>query len=214
MATLLLSGAVVRADSIPWGYSAAGTEIHNSNNPLKSSSVKFNGSSSVATGDSGIIIYNLESTSSADLEAPDSFASVPFHLEVLLTDILSGGTGTPTGLVKFDGLFNASKVTKSSMLPDSPTWSGPTKAEVVLGSKESGFRKYSVEISSFTPPGQPGGAPGSVQAVVRIEDDNGGGGPGTGEPNPTPEPTSILLAGLGLPLVLLARRRMKKAEQN
>jgi hypothetical protein len=90
-----------------------------------------------------------------------------------------------------------------------------------------------VSIVSATEPGQPGGAPGSIEAVVNVKPDpnasggNGsggnGGGPGSGggpgdgggggtgggsgqggSPS-TPEPSSLLLAGLGLP-VFLARR--------
>ena len=212
LASLLLSTGA-QATSIPWGYSATSTEIYNSNTPLKTSSVKFNGSSAVATGDSGIIIYNLETTSTVDESTPDTFKDVGFDLEVTLTDIKAGGLGVPSGKVKFSGLYSASNVSKSSSLPDGNSWVGATKSEVTLGSKESGWRKYAVEIASFTPPGQPGGAPGSIQAVVRISDgtDPGGSG-GDPPPNDVPEPTSVVLAGLGLPMLLMARRRLKKAQ--
>jgi len=213
LAALVLT-AGVRADNVPWGYSASSSDIFNSNNPIQSSSVQFKGSSSVATGDSGIIIYNLFTSSTASEDAPDSFSSVPFHLGITLTDIKAGALGTPTGSVSFDGLFSATNVSKSSTLADVASWVGDTKAEVVLGSDDSGFRKYTVTIASFTPPGQPGGDPGSIQAIVRITPvpkgppDDGGGG---GNTNDAPEPASLVLAGLGLPLVMLARRRMKKA---
>src|SRR5436305_4652400 len=73
LAALLVTGAAARADSIPWGYTSASTEIFNTNNPIKTSSISFNGSTAGATGDSGIIIYNLESHSSAEIGSPDSF---------------------------------------------------------------------------------------------------------------------------------------------
>ena len=47
---LLLTGTAVRADSIPWGYSASDTTVFNSNSPIQTSSIAFKGSSSVATG--------------------------------------------------------------------------------------------------------------------------------------------------------------------
>jgi hypothetical protein len=214
LAALVLT-AGVRAENVPWGYSASTVTIDNSNTPLKTSSVEFMGSSSVATGDSGIIIYNLFTTSTVAEDTPDSFSNVPFHLGITLTDIKSGGLGKPSDTVGFDGLFNATGVSKSSTLADVASWVGSTKAEVTLGSKDSGWRKYSVTIASFTPPGQPGGDPGSIQAIVRITPttDPGGGPGGGGTPPPdSPEPASLVLAGLGLPLVLMARRRMKKAQ--
>lgn len=217
LATLVMTGAAVKADSIPWGYSAADTEIHNNNNPVKSSSIVMKGSSGVASGNSGIIIYNLETTSATDELTPDSFASVPFDLAVTLTDIKATGSASGTKktseTVNFAGLFNADNVTKSSLLPGLTEWTSPISAEVVLGSDDTGWRTYTVAINSLTPPGQPGGAPGSIQAIVTITDGEGPGGGSEEEPPPptaTPEPASLVLAGLGLPLFVLIRRRMKK----
>ncbi|MBI2803842.1 MAG: PEP-CTERM sorting domain-containing protein [Planctomycetes bacterium] len=217
LAVLLVVGASVRADSIPWGYSGADATIFNNNNPIKSSSVLFKGSSGVASGDSGIIIYNLTASSTAGDGSPDSFSNVPFSLAVTFTDVMAtssaSGTKKTSDSVSFAGLFNASNVATKSMLPGLNTWTSPTTAEIVLGADDVGWRKYSVAISSFTPPGQPGGAPGSIQAIVTITptDGPGGSGEGEGNPNATPEPTSLVLAGLGLPVVVLLRRRMKKA---
>src|SRR6266542_2298953 len=87
LAGLLGAGTSVRADAIPWGYSAASTEINNNNNPIKSSTIAFAGSSGVASGDSGIIIYNLTTSSTALDASPDSFSNVPFNLGVTFTDV-------------------------------------------------------------------------------------------------------------------------------
>lgn len=217
VAVLLLVGTTVRADSIPWGYSATGTQIFNNNNPIMSSSIVMAGSSGVASGNSGIIIYNLTTTSTATDESPDSFSSVPFNLAVTLTDIKAtssaSGTAKTNDVVNFAGLFNASNVTTKSLFPGATTWTSSTSAEVTLGADDVGWRKYTVTLNSFTPPGQPGGAPGSIQAIVEITPTEGPGGSGEGPPTTaTPEPASLVLAGLGLPLFIVLRRRMKAAK--
>jgi len=219
LAGLLVTGSV-RADTIPWGYSAASTDIVNNNNPIKTSGVSFAGSSGVASGDSGIIIYNLTTNSTADSSGPDSFSNVPFNLGVTFTDIKAtsstSSSAKASDTINFAGLFNATNVTTKSLLPGMNSWTSPTTAELVLGADDVGWRKYAVAISSFTPPGQPGGAPGSIQAVVTITPTDGPGGSGSGPPPPTngtPEPASLLLAGLGLPLIVLVRRRMKKNQE-
>ncbi len=213
VASLLLSSAAVRADNIPWGYNASSTSIDNNGGGIKTSSIAFDGAIGGATGNSGIIIYNLKTSSTAEVGSPDTFTNVPFDLAVTLTDIKATGSLSAgkviSDTVKFSGQFNADNVTKASLLPGATNWLSSTKAEVTLGSSDTGWRKYTVDISSFTPPGQPGGNPGSIQAIVRITPGtppDGGGGP----PSDTPEPASLVLAGLGLPLMLLARRRMKK----
>jgi hypothetical protein len=216
LAGVLVAGTSVRADNIPWGYSASDTEVFNNNNPIMTSSVKFMGSSGVASGASGIIIYNLSTTSTALEGTPDSFTNVPFNLGVTFTDIkatssLSAGA-VSSSVLNFGGLFNASNVTTKSLLPGVNSWTSPTSAELVLGGEDVGWRKYTVTISSFTAPGQPGGAPGSIQAIVNIEPTDPPEGGGDPTPNPTPEPASLLLAGIGLPLVIMARRRFKKTQ--
>src|ERR1043166_2027065 len=140
---LALSGTAARADTIPWGYSATDTVIFNSNNPIMTSSIVFKGSSGVATNSSGIIIYNLSTTSSADSTSPDSFAGVPFSLGVTLTDIGATSSKSPGAIsslpVSFTGMFNASNVTKSSLLPGPVSWTSPTEAIVTLGSDDTGW---------------------------------------------------------------------------
>jgi hypothetical protein len=213
---LLMVGTTVRADSIPWGYSATSTSIVNSNNPLSSSTVNFTSGSGVASGNSGIIIYSVSTASTATDASPDSFSSVPFNLALTLTDIKATGSSLPgavtSGQVNFAGLFNATNVTAKSLLPGANSWTSPTSTNLVLGASDTGWNNYNVQVVSFTPPGQPGGAPGSIEAVVTITPTNGPGGSGEGPPPAAPEPASLILAGLGLPLLVLVRRRLKKTQ--
>src|SRR5262245_37071384 len=118
LAGLLAAGTSVRADSIPWGYSAASTDIVNNNNPIKTSGISFAGSSGVASGDSGIIIYNLTTNSTAPDTTPDSFSNVPFNLGVTFTDIKATSSASASAkasdMINFAGLFNATNVTTKS----------------------------------------------------------------------------------------------------
>jgi hypothetical protein len=209
---LLVVNSAVRADSIPWAYSATDTVIFNNNNPIQTSSIIFKGSSGAATDMSGFIIYNLTSTSTADTTMPDSFTNVPFNLSVMMTDVKSTGSKDPSKVsqapVTFSGGFNATNVTKSSLFPGTVNWTTPTEAVVTLGSNDTGWRKYTVDVVSFTPPGHPGGAPGAILAEVQVAPGTGPGGSGSPPPD-APEPTTLLLAGLALPGFWLARRRMK-----
>src|SRR4051794_28083638 len=106
---VLGAGSGLRAESIPWGYSAADTVIYNNNSPAQSSSVQMAGSSGVASGNSGIIIYNLTTSSTSPDTAPDSFSNVPFNLAVTFTDIKATGSSSATAkssdVVTFSGLF-------------------------------------------------------------------------------------------------------------
>jgi hypothetical protein len=217
----------VNADSIPWGYSAGNTEIFNNNNALKTSSIKFSGASGVATGDSGIIIYNMTTASSTSSSSPDSFSNVPFDLAFTVLDVKATGSTSASSkaseVVHFSGLFNASHVALQSLLPGANPWGAPVTAQVTLGGDDVGWRNYSVLLASFTSPGQPGGAPGSIQAVVTVTpaDIPRGNGdipapppPPETAPSATPEPGTLVLAGISaLPFVVWLRRRTRHDEE-
>jgi hypothetical protein len=213
LASLPLNG---KADSVPWGYSAGDGQISNSNNAASTSSINFTGANGVATGSSGIIIYNMTTSSSATDASPDSFANVPFDLAFTLTDVKATGSSSPSAkasqLMHVTGMFNASNVTNHSLLPGASPWGAPITLHAVLGSDDTGWRLYSVLLSSFTSPGQPGGAPGSIQAIVTITPGDALPPTGQGDPPPppsaAPEPTSLLLAGVAvLPLIVHLRSR-------
>jgi hypothetical protein len=208
------------ADSVPWGYSASDAQIYNSNNASKTSSINFAGKSGVASGSSGIIVYQVTASSSASSAGPDSFSNVPFNLAFKLTDVMATGSKSANAQVsetiKVAGLFSASNVTKNSLLPGGNPWSGPVTTDVVLGGDDVGWRAYHVVFSNFTAPGQPGGSPGSIQAIVTIAPAERPGGqaehppvPPTSEgPHAAPEPATLLLAATGaLPLLIAIRRR-------
>lgn len=214
LAAVFITGGVARAEDFPWSYSGTGTTIYNSNNSLKSSAINFLGTAGGATGDSGIIIFNLSTESTASLTSPDSFSKVPYSLQLTLGDTKSlKSVGTTSGTLKFTGAFSAEKVSKDSFLNPSNSWLSPTSQFLILGSVDTGFRKYTVDILSFTPPGKPGSGLGSIYAEVRITPNGGnpggGGGTGGGGGGQTPEPGTLILAGLGLPIVGLFWRRRK-----
>jgi len=202
-AGLLLTGTAVRADVISWDYSADTTTIFSG--PSKVSSVTFTGQSGTVKaqgGTSGAVIYQITSTSTADpAGTPDSFSGVPFTLTLHLTDKASG---TP-GVFHFKGFFSATNVTSSSLTPGAVSVGASDVPFLQLGTLF-----YTAVILPVTPPGQPGGAPGAIEAVVSVSPNPPGG---TGSPPPdAPEPTSLVLAGLALPALLMARRRRQKVE--
>ncbi|HZZ78824.1 MAG TPA: hypothetical protein VFE62_09920 [Gemmataceae bacterium] len=219
---LALLSSKVNADSIPWGYSASDAAIYNSNNASKSSSISFSGASGVATGSSGIIVYSVTASSFASDVSPDSFSKVPFDLAFKLTDVIGTGSksasAVSTDTIHFTGTFSASNVTKSSLLPGLNSWTSNT-TQVTLGGDDVGWRVYTVTFSSFTPPGQPGGSPGSVQAIVTVgptvDGPHGSGEVPPGDPPPptphaAPEPATIFLGAVGaLPLIIAIRRRTR-----
>lgn len=225
LAAALLSTRAVRADPVPWGYAGVTSTIHNNNNDGKTSSLTFVGHAGSLAGGSGFVPFGLKSESTAGTASPDSFTAVPFTLGITISDSLSqGDSGAKSDAVAtFKGLFNASGVSTTSLLPGPTTWTSPTAVELVLGSDKSGWRKYYVELLGDLAPGQPSGPDGSLAAAVHIIDQNaspvtappptrpeGSGSVAPPAPPSAPEPTGLVLAALALPALAYARRRLQQ----
>jgi hypothetical protein len=218
LATLLAMVAGVRGDAIhadgtPWGFTATTTQIVNNGTSQQTSSINFAGNSGVNFGSMEIIPYTLTVSSSADPSVPSSFTDVPFDLKITLSDLQGAGSNNfvaPSAIAEFKGTFSATNVTKSSLIPGQIIYPAAPLTEVfTLGSPDTGWRDYHISLTDFTPPGPPGGAPGSIEAIVHVSPDNGASGQGT-DPNPTPEPSSLFLAALGIPLLVTARRKARR----
>ena len=121
-----------------------------------------------------------------------------------------------TGTVFFSGKLSASNVSKTTFTLDDISWTSPLVGKVTLGGDGpgTGWRDYTVTVNpswSFAPPGVPLGPDGSIYVDVKITP--GTAPQGDGEtPGQTPEPASLVLASLGLPMLVLIRRRLKKAQ--
>ncbi len=208
---ILYSAHPVGAEDIPWSYNGTGAMIVNTNNSAGSSTIQFSGTAGFASGDSGFIPFVISTDSTASLLAPDSFTKATYGLELTLGDTMSlASMGTTSGTVKFLGSFSASKISRENFLSPVNEWLASPVQAVILGSDATGWRKYTVELLSFTPPGKPGVGFGSIYGEVHITGVDIGdiedSGPTDGAPPPTantPEPNSLILAGIGLPILCL-----------
>ena len=233
LAALLINGTTVHAQPILWSYSALSQPDIATTNSSPLSWIELKPGIGNPGGNSAVIIYGM-ATHSFATGAGDTFTDAKFSLSVNLGDILAGGaakgaTKVTNATVNFSGLFNATNVTGTSIIPGITTWTNYTgtqdpntgyvttgpkagiEAYAVLGSSDKGWRKYTVDITGFVAPGIMGGSDGAIQAVVTITPADGPIGAGE-TPSTAPEPASLVLAGLGLPLFVFLRRRMKKAQ--
>ena len=219
LAAFVLTGTA-HANPIKWSYGASSFDIYNTNNPAKTSSVSFIGASNNVEGDSGIIVYRLVTVwdplkSGSAGVGPDSFDGVnsSYDLAITITDTKSQQSDTFHFLGRFKGgnftptSFSASK--------EAFSWDSPTLQTKDLGDNTNGFRTYTIDITSSTPPGAPGDPGGAIYADVSMkekEDNNGGGGGGEEPPPPSeaPEPATMAMAAIGLPVMFALRRRFKK----
>ena len=222
-AMLLLVGTNAHAQPIIWSYVAAPTKVDNSTPvSVATSWIDFKGQSYGSVNSSGIVIYKLATSSGASESATDSITgtSGEFTLGITLVDTKAGadsvsGTKKVSDTVFFSGKLSASNISKSTFSLDAFSWTSPLVQKVTLGGSDlsDGWREYTVTVPSwsFSPPGVPNGPDGSIYVDVKIGPGEGPGGSG-GEVTGTPEPTSLALAGLGFPLLVLVRRRLKKAQ--
>ena len=130
---------------------------------------------------------NLQTTSTAPDDKPDTFKNKPYVLSLTIFDNASGQSAT----IPFSGVFNGTVSADSAVI--TTTFDPPTTQYVILGKKI-----YTVSLLYFTPPSPPSATSsdsqcadntciaGSIGAYVTVE---------------MPEPRSLFLAGLGAMLI-------------
>ncbi|HWG41415.1 MAG TPA: hypothetical protein VN688_01420 [Gemmataceae bacterium] len=179
------------AGLIPWSYQWNADPIvinanpFGPNNPstggitlIPSAITVTGGLPAVALGNSNIVAVNLTTFnfSSNPSGQPDHFNNSPYNLNVTLTDIASHAART----LNFRGLFNGTLSNSSANI--TTTFTSPTTQSAVLG-----HNLYTVNLTSYTPPGPPSANNvGTIGAHVDVH------------PVEAPEPPALLLAGTGL----------------
>ena len=202
-AVLLVAGASVRADAIPWTYSWQRDPISIAADGGGTGGVSLTSEAlpKNAAGNSDIVATNLRAFSSATAENPDTFkTNGAYVLSLTLTDSTSGNSGTLTFAGKLSGTFSVGNANITNL------FNSPTEQKVQLGNN-----MYDVTIGPYSPPGPPSGSnAGSIAAHVDVNPvsstggggNNGGTGSGSGGGvSDVPEPSSILLSCLGLTFV-------------
>jgi hypothetical protein len=201
LALVMLAGANVRADFIPWTYSWTRNPIAVPADGSGTGGIAMtNQPVNHAVSSSDIVATSLWSFSSAPTAHPDTFTNQPFSLTLTLTDDNSHQTTSLT----LNGVFNGTLSTSSANIAQS--WTGASTQSVTLGSDT-----YTVSMSGYSPPGPPGSAnPGSIGAHVGVQGNGGGGGGGV---DAAPEPSTLALSGLGLSFLGFAfwRKRRRSA---
>jgi hypothetical protein len=190
VAWALLAPYSARADLIHWSYnwSASPADIH-ADAPGTGYITLTNESNQKVAGDSDIVATNLQVHSTATIDHPDFFTAKPYTLTLALTDQASNQSGTLT----FTGQLTGTATAGNSLIGNAFT--GMTTQQLVLGND-----RYTVTISSYTPPGPPGTVnSGSIGAHANV----------TVEQiiHTLPEPSSLVSCAFGSLLLLLRCRR-------
>jgi hypothetical protein len=191
-AVLLLAGASVRADVVPWTYSWQRSPISIAADGSGTGGVSLTSEAlpKQAAGSSDIVATNLRIFSSATASNPDKLVTGgAYTLSLTLTDTTSGTSGTVTFTGKLTGTFSAG----SSLITN--VFTSPTVETLNLGAN-----KFTVAIGPYSPPGPPSASnAGSIAAHVDVSSLSSGGGPGSGPGTAdAPEPSGIVLSCLGL----------------
>jgi len=188
-AVLLVAGASVRADVVPWTYSWQRDPVSIAADGSGTGGVSLTSEAlpKQAAGSSDIVATNLRIFSSAPAGTPDTLVTNGnYTLTLTITDTNSGQFGTLTFTGKLSGTFSAGNSNITNVF-DSPT----TQTLNLNGDV------YTVTIGPYSPPGPPSASnAGSIAAHVDVT-------PGTGTIgiNDVPEPSSIVLGCLGLTFV-------------
>ena len=210
----LIAGTTVRADSIPWGYSATSTSITNNNNASATSTINFTAASGVASGNSGIIIYNLTTSSTAMSTSPQ------LHQRPVQSRRHADGHRLHRQHFPHAGHQRHTELRRhvqrhqrdlEELAPRRDQLDHADHGEHRPGSARHRLEQLQRADRQLHAPRPARRAPGSIEAVVSITPATGPGGSGSPPPNSTPEPASLVLAGLGLPFIFFARRRMKQS---
>jgi hypothetical protein len=190
LALLLTLGTAGRADPIAWTYSWSNTpDVLYANKPGTGTITLSDESKQTAAGDSDVVATNIQVHSTATVSHPDAFTRQTYTLGLTLTDQASGQTGT----LNFTGFLDGTATASSARITN--TFTGPVSQPLFLGNN-----RYTVTMTSYTPPGPPGAAnSGSIgaHAVITVE--------------ALPEPGAGVLAGCGACLLGLAAWRYRRS---
>jgi hypothetical protein len=182
IAFLLAVGTAGRADPITWTYSWSNSPTSiAADKPCSGYLTLSNESTQTASGDSDVVVTNIQGHSTAPATQPDTFTDKTYSLGLTLTDQTSGTSGNLT----FTGELNGVLTAGSSHITN--TFTGFTTQSLVLGGN-----LYVVSVNTYTAPGPPGSAnPGSIGATATVSIFQ------------LPEPGSFALWGIGAFLALV-----------
>jgi hypothetical protein len=142
---LLAVGTAGRADPITWTYSWSNSPTSiAADTPGSGYLTLSNESTQTASGNSDIVVTNIQGHSSAPATQPATFTDKPYTLGLTLTDQASVTSGNLT----FTGELNGVLTAGSSHITNAFT--GVTTQSLVLGGN-----LYVVSVNTYTAPGPP-----------------------------------------------------------
>ncbi len=184
LGSLFLGGSAARADAVSWSYIWTPSKPNVYADKTTTSYVTMSPAAGTVLGPSDVVVSNLNVVSNADPNTPATLAHAGYGVTLLLVDSASHQFGP----LDFSGEFNGSISSQSSLFGNTFLDGGPKTLTL-------GGRTYTVQLTSFTPPGPPGASnQGSISATVTV----------------SPEPSTLALAGLGMALTGVASWRRRR----